>query len=329
MIMKVDRKAALKKLKNLVLSPKIDIEDFKLNYEKTLACTFLPNQAEKEERKEAGIDCDLITPEIYSSNKIIFYIHGGFFIGGSCNSYSAFCASLATAASSRIFIPEFRLAPKHTFPASIDDIENSFRALYAEQKDALSSRQPSMEPEFYIAADGSGASLALALLFRLGSQARDMVKGLLLFSPWLDLSPESPLLSKKTSDELLSSEALIKAADLYTYNSNTANAFVSPLRAKVEDFKDFPPVFIQVGEKEMLLQQSALFDAVLDRAGIDCKVDVWPDMMYMFQFADEYLNESHLAVERAGLFVKEKKDVDKDEEQERMAIMKKNNIAIN
>ena len=78
----------------------------------------------------------------------------------------------------------------------------------------------------------------------------------------------------------------------------------------------------------MLLQQVALFDTILDRAGVDCTIDVWPNMMFMFQFADEYLAESHLAVEKAGLFIKEKKESDAEEEKERIRIMKKNNIAL-
>ncbi len=324
MKMKVDRKAALKKLKNLVLNSKAEVEGFRNNFEKVLESPFLPNQAEKEEVKKGGIDCYFITPEIYSSNKIIFYIHGGCFAAGSRKSYQAFCASLATSSSSRLLLPEFRLPPSHPFPASIDDVENAFRALYSEQE----QREDGLSSNIYIAADGSGASIALALLFRLGEAAKDMVQGLLLFSPWLDLSDESPVMTKKSADEILSYEILGKAVDLYTYNSNTSNPFVSPLRAKVEDFRNFPPVFIQAGEKEMLLQQVALFDTILDRAGVDCTIDVWPNMMFMFQFADEYLAESHLAVEKAGLFIKEKKESDAEEEKERIRIMKKNNIAL-
>ena len=94
-----------------------------------------------------------------------------------------------------------------------------------------------------------------------------------------------------------------KSSLVYTYDSNTTNPFVSPLLAEEQYLENFPFVYIQMGEKEILLDDAKLFRDRLVEAGNNCILDVWPDMMFMFQMADEYLYESHLALDKIGNFV--------------------------
>ncbi len=157
-------------------------------------------------------------------------------------------------------------------------------------------------PEIIIAADGSGATQALALLFNLKERYRQGIKHIILFSPWLNLSPKSPLLQdKKTSDELLSADSICRSSDIYTYSSNLENPFISPLFITEEPLKNFPPVYIQMGEKEKL-----------EANGVTCTLDVWKNMMFMFQMADEYLEEAHLALEKIGKLATARKTVPED-----------------
>lgn len=334
--MKKDRKAAVKKMRTLVLTPKMQVETFRSAVEQTFGTVFLPNNVECTEKIYGTIPCDVLSPEIYSSNRIILYVHGGSFVGGSRASWRNFCASLANATSCRVIVPEFRLAPTHPFPGSIDDLVEVFRAIYAQEEimippaneEAHQEEKSAGQSHIIIAADGSGASLALALLFKINKKYRPAIHTLLLFSPWLDVSSENPLIKgRHVSDEVLSGEALHRAVDMYTYAANIANPLVSPLKANPEDFENFPPVYIQMGKKEILLQQAQEFDMLLDRAGIDCTLDIWDDMMYMFQMADEFLPESHLAIEKIGAYIK-KREEDENEKRERNIILKKNNIAI-
>ena len=80
---------------------------------------------------------------------------------------------------------------------------------------------------------------------------------------------------------------------------------VSPLLAGDDALQNFPPVFIQMGSKEILLDDAKEFAENLRAAGNECVLDVWPDMMFMFQMADEYLHESHLALDKIGKVVTE------------------------
>ena len=103
----------------------------------------------------------------------------------------------------------------------------------------------------------------------------------------------------------MSGDVLRKSSSVYTYESNTSSPLVSPLLAGDEALQNFPPVFIQMGEKEILLDDAKEFAENLRNAGNQCVLDVWPNMMFMFQMAHEYLHESHLALDKVGKVVTE------------------------
>lgn len=303
-----DRKSAIKKLKNLAYTSKIPVEKFRERFDATLKTVFLPNNVERTEYKYANVTCDVLVPEIYASNRVMLYIHGGCFTGGSRAAYGGFCASLAAKGFCRVVIPEFRLAPAYPYPAAIEDIQSVFKALFTEEQVACSLNaekgSKTAIPEIIIAADGSGASIASALIFNLRDRYRSCIKNIILFSPWLNISQDSKLLTtRKLSDEIISGDVLRKSSSDYTYASNTNSPFVSPVFADKEQLSNFPPVFIQMGEKEVLLDDAKNFKRILEEAGNVCELDVWSDMMFMFQMADEFLYESHQALDKIGKII--------------------------
>ena len=334
-VMKADKKSAVKKIKEMVYTTKQEPEEFRTNMDRLFSTVFLPNNVECSERDYGGIKCDVISPVVYSSKRVIIYIHGGSFVGGSCSAYRNFCASFAHASSCRLIVPEFRLPPTYPFPASIDDLVNVFRSVYEEENvarnleiSASGLRPSNSSGHIIIAADGSGASLAMALIFKINKKYRSNIQNLVLFSPWLDMSSDSPLIAggRKVNDGVISGEAIHAAVDKYTYAANISNPLVSPLKAPIEDFEAFPQVYIQMGEKEILLSQAKELKSRLSQVGVDCIMDVWPDMMYMFQMADEFLPDSHLAVNRVGEFISKREGDSEEEIEERRKIIKKNNI---
>ncbi len=303
-----DRKAAIKKLKLLTYNSKSNLDSFRQKMEEAYSTVFLPNGVERTEYKYGNIDCDILSPEMYSSNRVMIYIHGGCFSGGSRKAYRTFCSSLATKCYCRVVIPEFRLAPAYPCPAAIEDIQAVFRALFTEEQiqASLNTEKGSTPklPEIIIAADGSGASIACALLYNLRDRYRSCISHVVLFSPWLNLAPDSKIMSaKKISDEVLTGDVFKKSASDYTYAENTKISSVSPILAEDSQLEHFPPTFIQMGEKEILLDDAKEFAFNLRNAGNECVLDIWPGMMFMFQMADEYLHESHLALDRVGKVV--------------------------
>ena len=250
-----DRKAAIKKLKLLTYNSKSNLDSFRQKMEEAYSTVFLPNKVELSEYKYGNIDCDILSPEMYSSNRVMIYVHGGCFSGGSRKTYRAFCSSLATKCYCRVVIPEFRLSPAYPCPAAIEDIQAVFRSLFTEEQIQASlntekGTTPKM-PEIIIAADGSGATIACALLYNLRERYKTCISHVVLFSPWLDLSPSSKIMSsKKISDDVLTLDVFKKSVTDYTYTENTKISSVSPLLADDEQLKGFPPTFIQMGSKD-------------------------------------------------------------------------------
>ncbi len=305
---KNDRKGAIKKLKLLTFGSKSNVDSFRAKLDEGFKTVFLPNGVERTEYKYGTVECDILAPEIYASNRVMLYIHGGSYVGGSRTAYASFCASLATKCFCRVVVPEYRLAPAFPYPAANEDIQTVFKALFTEEQIACSlnaekGAKPQM-PEIVIAADSSAASIACSLIFNLRERYRSCITHVVLFSPWLDISNCSKLITtKKISDEVMSGDILRKSSSIYTYESNTSSPMVSPLLAGDEALQNFPPVFIQMGEKEILLEDAREFCDNLRAAGNVCELDVWPNMMFMFQMADEYLHESHLALDKVGKIV--------------------------
>lgn len=303
-----DRRAALKKLKSLYLSPKIDLNDFREKIDSSFSSVFLPNNVDCSEKLFRTTKCDVISPELFASNRVLIYIHGGSFVGGSRASYRPFVAALANATASKAYLPEFRLAPAHPFPAALDDVMNVFQTVFIETETSLSLNSDgegfNKTPEVILMADTSGASIASALLFSLKGKFRESVRQVVFFSPWLDFSEKNDMFTlKKVSDEIFTADSVRLASEHYTYQENWNNPLVSPLKAGRELLMDFPPVFIQMGEKEIFYDDAVMFQSMLRNVGRKCELDIWKNMMPMFQLADEHLSEAHLALERIGSLI--------------------------
>ncbi|MGP1587709.1 MAG: alpha/beta hydrolase fold domain-containing protein [Treponemataceae bacterium] len=286
----VDRKSAIKKLKTLIFTQKSEPFSFRSQLEKAFKSTFIPNGVAIKEIEIGRMACDYLQPEVSSLGRSLVYVHGGSFVGGSRKSYRSFCASIANASSSGMYLPEFHLAPENPFPAAIEDIISLIKQI--------------SDKEIVICADNSGASIALACIYSLPCELKKRIKKLVLFSPWLDFSVEAPVFNqKKAFDEVLSAESLRRCADVYTYRSNLKNPLVSPVFAGEKELENFPHVYIQIGEKELLKDQIRVFAHLLFSNGVECIVDEVPNMMSMFQMADEFLPEAHLAVEKVGKYI--------------------------
>ena len=303
-----DRRAAVKKLRSFYLSPKIDINDFRLRLEENFSSVFLPNNVEREEKSCRLTKYDVLSPEIFASNRILLYIHGGSFVGGSRAAYRPFVSALANATASKAFLPEFRLAPAHPFPASLEDVQEVFQEIYIQTETSLSLSadvgDTNKNPEIIIMADTSGASIAFALLFGMDEKALKAVRQVVLFSPWLDFSEENDMFTaKKVSDEVFTADSVRLASEHYTYQENWKNPLVSPLKADRSLLSKMPPVYIQMGEKEIFYDDALVLQAMLRNFGRKCELDIWKKMMPMFQLADEELSESHLAVEKIGKLI--------------------------
>lgn len=296
---KADKRKAIKKLKTLVLTPKLEPKIFKDKLNSLLLTSHLPAGVDCREKDFGGIPCDVLSPEVMASNRLIIYIHGGCFVAGSKATWRSFCASLAAESSTQVIVPEYRLAPDFPYPAGLEDIKTFFQKLY----ERYTTSEKGM-PQIILAADGSGASLALAFVQTLDEELKQYFQGIVLLSPWLDINPESEFLAdKKLTDGVLTADLLLHCGTFYTSEDKVKNPAISPFYMNREDFTGFPPVYIQCGKEEPTLACIQAFQKKLEASNILCILDAWPDMMFMFQMAHEHLPQAHLAVQRLGLYI--------------------------
>lgn len=337
MEIKQDRKAALKKIKTLSYSQKVDTESFRKKIEETFSTDYIPGKVEITEKEFGGVSCSIICPELFSANRAMIYIHGGNFIAGSRQSWTSFCSTFATATSTKIILPEFRLAPEHPFPAQAEDIENVFKSVLLSEKinlkmnstDDIDLKEDKEKPEIIIAADSSGASIALSFLLGLDKKYLSEISKIILLSPILEYSfDDATVALKKLKDEVTNAESIRQCACMYTYESNISSYSVSPIKAEDSLYEGFPEFYIQCGAKELMLPYNKQFELKLARSGVKCTLDIVEDMMFLFQLADESLMEAYESITRIGDWINFRGGETKEEIEERKRLIKENNITV-
>ncbi len=303
-----ERQNAIKRLKVFHFQPKSEVSYYREKVDEEFSEVFLPNRVEKEEIVIGSIPCDILTPEMYAKNRLMMYVHGGSFIGGSRKSHRAFASSLSNAFSCKTVLPEFRLPPAHQFPCAVNDIQDVFKKIVDHFSEEINEGE---KTDFILAADTSGASIALGFFLSLKPQFRKLFSRIVLFSPWLDLSEQSNALkSRRKSDEVFVASGILASVEMYAPPEKRLEYAISPILAQKEQLESFPPVYIQMGEKELFMDEAEKFEALCADAHIPCTLDIWKGMMPLFQMADEFLSESHLAVEKIGAVVKTRKEIE-------------------
>lgn len=203
---------------------------------------------------------------------IIFYCHGGGYMTGSCLYARSLTMKLAKYTRHDVFCFDYRLAPEHPYPAAVEDAVTAWKHIIG---------QGYSPQDIIIAGDSAGGNLALALILTLRSQHQELPKCLVLFSPWTDMTASSVTYQTKlTLDPVLDPDYIRKAADSYLNGTSAITPLVSPLFA---DLTGFPPTYIQVGENEILLDDSLQLHKHLQECNVYAEIDVFSSMWHVFQ----------------------------------------------
>ncbi|OTG84925.1 alpha/beta hydrolase [Acinetobacter sp. ANC 4648] len=224
-----------------------------------------------------------------NQNKILFYIHGGGFVIGSAKSYKAYVASLCKISEAEFaYLPDYRLAPEARFPNALNDVLAAWKY--------VTEKHPNHE--IVLAGDSAGGNLALALCIKLRDLNLKLPIRTYLQSPWLDLTLTS--LSHKKQDHrdpFLGTYFLERDfARHYVGDADRKDPFISPLFA---DFTGLPPFYVQVGSKEVLLDDSREFIKRAKEYGVDATLDIWTGMWHAWPIVP-FVPESKQARIKAG-----------------------------
>lgn len=228
-------------------------------------------------------------------DRVILQLHGGGYIGAMRNKYRSFAGLYNEIGKGiNVFTPDYRVAPENPYPAALEDAADAYRWLVE------SGAKPG---KIVIAGDSAGGGLALALCLYLKDQGMDLPEGLILMSPWTDLTASGESYETNfTLDPLFGNtrDSMIYNLD-YVGEEDPKNPYISPLFGS---YGGFPPMLIQVGSIEMLLSDSVSLAKKAREAGVKVRLSIYEEMFHVFQMAELMLPESKQAWEEAGKFLR-------------------------
>ncbi len=209
---------------------------------------------------------------------VILYCHGGGYSTGSSLYGRTLTTKLAFSTSMDVFSFDYRLAPEHQYPAPLEDAVKAWDYLMMYGYGAR---------DVILAGDSAGGNLALTLTLKLKDEGRLLPKGIVLFSPWTDLTGTGKShQSKEGIDPVLDAAYLEDAIRNYLGENPSEellrNPYVSPLFGT---FEGFPPAYIQVGDQEILLSDSKLLFKRMKQAGREVRLDIFEGMWHVFQMS--------------------------------------------
>ncbi len=228
-------------------------------------------------------------PKGSGTDKVLLYLHGGGFLVGSAQTGAVICGLLAKTADCQAFSLEYPLTPESTYPAQLDSAVAAYRMLL----------DRGFKPEkIVVAGDSAGGNLTLTLLCKLRDSGIPLPAGAYLVSPWADLTHSLPTHSLKAeSDYALTEGDLELMAGAYTGEGDRKNPYVSPVFA---DLRGLPPLIIQVGSMEVLLDDSLTLARNAALADVPVWLSVWPGYSHDFQMFHGSLAGGKRALEEAG-----------------------------
>jgi acetyl esterase/lipase len=225
---------------------------------------------------------------------VILYVHGGGYVIGSINTHRELINRFSKAANARVLALNYRLAPEHPFPAPVDDATAAYRWLLSQ------GIQPN---RVVVSGDSAGGGLTIAALVAIRDAKLPTPAAGVCLSPWVDMEGTGETMTTKASvDPMVQKQGLLEMASLYLSGKDPKSPLASPLYA---DLKGLPPLLIQVGEAETLLDDANRITQRAKAAGVQVSLEVWPEMIHVWQMFAAVLPESQQAIDGMGKFVRE------------------------
>ena len=227
--------------------------------------------------------------------KVVLYVHGGGYVMGSAGSHRDVTGRLSKAAGARVLSLNYRLAPEHPFPAPVDDAVAAYRWLLA---------QGISPGNIAVAGDSAGGGLAIATLLALRDAGEPLPAAGIGISPWVDMEGTGESMTTRAAvDPVVQKEGLLGMAKLYLGDADPKNPLAAPLHA---DLAGLPPLLLQVGDAETLLDDSTRLAERARAAGVDVTLKVWDEMPHVWHLFAPILPEGRQAIDEIGSFFQER-----------------------
>jgi acetyl esterase/lipase len=274
-------------------SAELSIQDQRAAFQE-LTSQFQPAQDVRCEPVDAGgIPAEWITTPEAGHERAIYYLHGGGYVMGSIGTHRDMISRLSRAARARALAIDYRLAPENPFPAAVEDSASAYRWLISTGVDPA---------RLVIAGDSAGGGLTMATLVALRDAGDPLPAAAVCLSPWVDLEGVGESMTTRAEvDPMVQRESLLQSAKAYLRDADPRTPLAAPLYA---DLSGLPPLLIQVGTAETLLDDSTRLAERARAAGVEVILELWDDMIHVWQFCAAMLPEGQQAIDRIGEFVR-------------------------
>ncbi|HQT63042.1 MAG: alpha/beta hydrolase [Acidocella sp. 20-57-95] len=222
----------------------------------------------------------------------VLYLHGGGYMACSPKTHRPITAAYALRGL-QVFTPDYRLAPEHPFPAAVEDGLAAYKGLLESGVDVKT---------LAVSGDSAGGGLALAVVLAAKDAGLPLPAAVLVFSPWTDLAITGATIKTNLHrDSMLHGNTMADGAAFYLNGADAKNPLASPLYG---DYAGFPPLFITVGEAEVLRDDAVRLRDRAEAAGVHVDCSIWENMPHVWQLFQFMLPEARVAMDKAAAFAK-------------------------
>ncbi|TYC65091.1 alpha/beta hydrolase [Stappia sp. BW2] len=276
----------------LLLEGEGDWEAARTHYLDVLSAHPTPEGVTISHTNMGGVPGTVVTPDEVESGRTLLYIHGGGYIAGSPAGYHGLAGHFAKLLKAVVYMPDYRLAPEHPFPAAIDDTLASYRWLLEEGNRA---------DRIMFAGDSAGGAMVVTVMVATRDAGLPLPAAGVAISPWANLEHTGASMTTRDGiDPTVSLAGLDLMAAAFLQGASKAHPAASPVFA---DVAGLPPILVQIGESEVMLSDAIRLAAHLGEGQVRVSLEIWPEMFHVWHMFASVLPEGAQALQSARAFL--------------------------
>ncbi|MGQ4807968.1 Monoterpene epsilon-lactone hydrolase [Candidatus Entotheonellaceae bacterium PAL068K] len=280
-------------IKARLANPRQTIDDDRLSYETMLSSMQLEADIRTERVGAGGVPAAWICAPRVQDDQVVLYFHGGGYVIGSMRTHQVMLSHISRASGCKVLGLDYRLAPENPFPAPVEDALRAYRWLLANGHDPK---------KIALGGDSAGGGLVVAALVAMRYLGEPLPAAGVCLSPWVDMEATgASFRTHATADPSVSQDRILSIAKLYLGGKSPQAPLASPIHA---DLCGLPPLFVQVGAIETLLDDANALTERAKAAGVEVELEVWDDMPHVWQLFAPILPEGQQAIARIGDFLR-------------------------